>query len=232
MIADALQAEMISEAARARRENVLLLRAAQGKLDAHQVAHYLANVRRVLENTPVFLARAGARAQALGKRALAEFFAHKDEEEEGHAEWAKHDIATLSARAPNPKSDIVPATQEFIDLTWALADEDPELLLAYIFFNENLVVLLGDEALSNLEEHCGTPRSSVTAIDYHITLDRDHVDEALATIDRLVSDPQKLPRMRTIVRDCFAIFDRFGAQIAETNHERSATYAAAHAPAA
>ncbi len=231
MIADALQAEMIAQAARARRENPLLVAAADGTLTAEQVTHYLVNVRRILENTPTFLAKAHARALAVGDLALAAHFLHKAEEEEGHAEWAENDVVSMMDRVSVAREDIVPAAQELMDLTLSVVDEDPGLLLAYMFFNESLIVLVGDDALSNLESRCGVPRSSMTAIDHHITLDRDHVDEALATIDNLVPDPRKLPRMREIVRECFAIFDRFGAQITEEGHVRRHEHAV-HAPAA
>jgi len=53
----------------------------------------------------------------------------------------------------------------------------------------------------------------MTVVGNHIELDRDHVEAALDEIDALVADPTKLPRMREVLLDSFAHFDRFCAEV-------------------
>jgi len=45
------------------------------------------------------------------------------------------------------------------------------------------------------------------------------VEEALDQIDALVGDPRKLPRMRAVLLDVLAYFDRFCAEVTEERHE-------------
>src|SRR5690349_7084258 len=104
MIADALYAEMKAQTVRMRRENRLLLKAADGTLTPNQVAHYLANVLQVLRHTPVFLAHGRARALEVGNQRLAAYFDQKAAEEKGHDMWAVQDISRMSERAPHAKS--------------------------------------------------------------------------------------------------------------------------------
>jgi len=217
MIADALYADMVTQSARLRRENPLLRKAAEGTLTAEQVAHYLVNVLHLLRHTPTFLERAQKRALEAGELALAEHYAQKAKEEEGHDRWAERDVSRMMRCAPDAKHEIVSGLREMMSLTLAVIEEHPALILAYMFFNETLIVLLGDEFLANLEARCGIPRTSMTAVGNHVELDRDHVDEALATIDSLVADPQMLPRMREVLHEAIFAFERFSSQIAGDN---------------
>ena len=117
----------------------------------------------------------------------------------------------VSSRTQDPscRRGSWPSTRALLAFLESTIDEDPALYLAYILFAEYLVVLLGPEWLTLLEERCGIPRSSMTVIGNHVELDKEHVEEALAHIDDLVSDPRKLSRMREVLLQTIEHFERF-----------------------
>jgi len=199
-----------------RRSNPLYLRAEGGSLGAGQVAAYLANIHHLLLYTPVYLKRARERAVALQDPSLAEHYAEKFTEETGHDAWAERDIERVSTQASiSTRSEVVPSMHELVTFIASIIDEDPALYLSYILFAEQLVVILGPEWLLMLEERCNIPRSSMTVIGNHVELDREHVEQALDTIDDLVGDPRKLPRMRAVLLETMASFDRFCVEITQ-----------------
>jgi hypothetical protein len=180
------------------------------------------------------LARARDRAAASGDSALAGHYAHKLSEETGHDAWAEHDIQRVSAQAMAAVDrETVPAMRDLVAFIPKIIDEDPALYLSYILFVEHLVVVLGPEWLLLLEQHCGIPRSSMTVIGNHAELDREHVEEALDSIDDLVGDPTKLLRMREVLWESMAHFDRFCAEITQESRDpRASRDAAPHVSAA
>jgi pyrroloquinoline quinone (PQQ) biosynthesis protein C len=214
MIADALRAEIELYAAKMRRSNPLFYKAADGTLTPACMTRYLSNVHFLICHTPIYLARAIHRSLQVGDSRLAEHYEHKRGEEQGHDAWADRDIERMSAASVAPaQRDVVPSIRELVAFLATTIDEDPALYLSYILFAEYLIVLLGPEWLCMLEERCGIPRSSMTVIGNHIELDREHVEEALDQIDALVGDPRKLPRMRQVILDVLAYFDRFCAEV-------------------
>lgn len=216
MIADALRAEIDRYAAQMRRSNPLFYRAADGTFTPERMGVYLANVHHLVCHTPIFLVRARNRARQLGDGCLAEHYEHKYSEEQGHDAWADRDIERVSAMSVVPvKRDVLPSIRDLVEFLATTIDEDPTLYLSYILFAEYLIVLLGPEWLGMLEERCGIPRSSMTVIGNHIELDREHVEEALDQIDDLVGDPRKLPRMREVLVEVLAYFDRFCAEVTD-----------------
>ena len=52
--------------------------------------------------------------------------------------------------------------------------------------------MIGPRWLALLEERCGVPQSSMTAVGNHVELDREHAEEGFAVIDDLVGDPKML----------------------------------------
>jgi len=220
MIANALRVEIERYAARMKSSNPLFWKAADGTFTSEYLVSYLTNVRHLVWHAQRFLDRGRARALVVGDLQLAEYYRNKLGEELGHETWADRDIqrVTGASRAPvNP--DILLSAQDMVRFLGAVIDEDPALFLSYMLFAEYLIVLLGPEWLQMLEERCGIPRSSMTIIGNHIELDREHVEEALDQIDALVGDPRKLPRMRAVLLDVLAYFDRFCAEVTEERRE-------------
>jgi hypothetical protein len=216
MIADALRAEIDRYAARMRRSNPLFYKAEDGTLTPACMTRYLANVRFLICHTPIYLERARDRAQRAGDGPLAQHYEEKRGEEQGHDAWADRDLERMSAASPAPaRRDVLPSIRDLVAFLAMTIDEDPALYLSYILFAEYLIVLLGPEWLRLLEERCGIPRSSMTVIGNHIELDREHVEAALDRIDALVGNPRKLPRMREVLLDVLAYFDRFCVEVTE-----------------
>lgn len=210
MIGSALRAEIARYAVEMQRQNPLFTLARDGALTADCVARYLANVHEVVRHTPIYLARARARARALGHDALAAHYAGKLDEEVGHDEWAEQDLALVASQTLRVVDRAtLPAIRSLLGYLGELIDEDPTLYLAYILFTEQLVVILGPEWLELLERRCGIPRTSMTVIDRHAELDKEHVEAALDEIDDLVGDPALLPKMREALLRSIAHFDRF-----------------------
>lgn len=220
MIANALRVEIERYAARMKRANPLFLKAEDGTFTPACMVHYLTNIRHMVWLGQLYIVRARDRARTLGDQSLFEHYEHKRAEELGHEDWADRDIKRISTAARASASpDILPSIHELVAFLGAIIDEDPALYLSYVLFAEYLIVLLGPEWLRMLDERCGIPRSSMTVIGNHIELDREHVEEALDQIDALVGDPRKLPRMRAVLLDVLAYFDRFCAEVTEERHQ-------------
>ena len=216
MIGSALGSEIERFADETRLKNPVFARTREGKLTPDRVGAYLANVHFLISHTPFFLTRAGDRARELGDPKLAEHFAHKFIEEHGHDAWAERDVSRLAAIPGNDFSrKALPSMVALTDFLTGIVEGDPVLFLAYELFAEYLIVILGPEWLTMLEERCGIPRSSMTVIANHVELDKDHVEEGLETIDDLVGDPRKLPELRETLRTTFELFDKFCAELIE-----------------
>lgn len=216
MIADALRAEIETFAKTRIRENLLFRMAEEGTVDVPCIRAYLTNIHYLLRQTPICLVRARKRALAAGDMPLAEHFKAKLEEEAGHFRWAEDDLASLPSIA-EATPGVLASMQRNVDYVVRTIDDEPALYLAYILFTEYFTVVVGPEWLRLLEDRCGIPRTSMTAIDKHIELDQDHVEEALESIDDLVGDPKLLPRLRTVLRDTMDNFCAFCTELAETH---------------
>jgi pyrroloquinoline quinone (PQQ) biosynthesis protein C len=226
MIAEALCDDIKRYARDVRSTNQLFVHAANGSLTHPAVSTYLANLHELVSHTPVHLSRASSRARALGLTPLADYFGEKCGDEAGHDAWARTDLSRLAPRGI--RHDVLPAMRERIERLEEIIDEDPELYLAYVLFAEYATVLLGGDWLNLLETRCGIPRSSMTVIDNHVELDREHVSEALERIDSLVGDPRKLTRLRAVLQESFALWDRFGEEVCAAPESEQAR----HVPAA
>ncbi|HEY4117200.1 MAG TPA: hypothetical protein VGM56_05070 [Byssovorax sp.] len=211
MIAAALRDDIQRYAHEMRGENRLFVGAARGVLTRTTITLYLANLHELICNSQRHLRVARDTALARGLLDLAAYYAEKCVEEQGHDAWA---VADMSRVAPkSARGAVLPATRERIERLDAIIEEDPELYLTYTLFAEYVTVLLGGDWLDLLEANCGIPRTSMTVVRNHVDLDKEHVAEALERIDALVSDPRKITRMRQVLRESFALFDRFGAEI-------------------
>jgi pyrroloquinoline quinone (PQQ) biosynthesis protein C len=219
-----------------RRSNPLFYKAEDGTLTSRNISQYLANVHYLITHTPIHLARARDRARAVGDEPLAKHYSHKMGEEVGHDEWAERDISRVAPLLAAPvKREVSASMRTLVEYVAGVIDEDPTLYLAYILFTEHLMVVGGAEWLQLLEERCGIPRSAMTVVGNHVELDREHVEEALETIDDLVGDPRKLPRMRRVIEETISLFERFCVEVTETeapHDNRPAPSASRHVSAA
>ncbi len=214
MIGNALRVEIERYSADIRRMNPLFTKVDDGTMTRASIARYLVNLHALLAHSPTVFFHAAARARALGDVKLAEHYEQKHGEEQGHDVWAERDIQRVSDVVPAmPSDDIVPAMNELLAYLDDMVEADPSMYLAYMFCAEYFTVILGPEWLAGLEARCGIPRSSMTAIDNHVELDKHHVEEALDCIDELVADPRKIEPMREVLRRTFDFFARIGHEV-------------------
>jgi pyrroloquinoline quinone (PQQ) biosynthesis protein C len=214
MIAEALRYE-IEKYSHEAKKSAMYQRALAGSLGRQDVARYLCNVLHLLQHTPVYLARAHARASERGDIQLAAFFQQKLGEEVGHDQWAVQDLANFRAHLNVDAQDgVVPSLDALLTYLARTIDEDPTLYLAYILFAEYFTVLEAPEWLALLEERCGIPKEFMSAVGNHAELDKDHVAEGLDAIDALVTDPAYLVPMRRALHESITHFDRFLAEVA------------------
>jgi hypothetical protein len=191
-----IRSEVESISARMKLQNPLFLGARSGTISRDDVERYLNNVFWVFTNTPSSLRLAVARAKELGKDDLLDFFMEKIRDEDGHDIWPQQDLKSLGLRKAVPNNGMItPETEALLAFGRQLIQEEPELFLAYMFCFEYMTVLLGPELLSDLERNCGIPRRSITAIDHHIELDKDHVDDDLGIIKGINPDPGLTSRL-------------------------------------
>jgi hypothetical protein len=218
MIGQALRIEI--EAFTSHRDDIPIFRAAaRGEITLAMARSYVANMGYLVSFTPKFLKRARDRARVIGDAPLAEFFGNKIKEEAGHGVWAERDLEKLDVEQSKRDSGIIDvphlaqAVHELTEWTAKTIDEHPALYLSYIAFAEYMTVILGPSWLKLLEERCGIPRSSMTVIDNHVELDREHAEEAFALIDDFVTDPKMLGPMRATLARAMAHFNALGAEI-------------------
>lgn len=214
MIADALKSDVERYAAEMDRKNGLYVGALTGQLTPARVSYYLHNVKHLIGRTQTHLARARERSIELGELSLAEFYATKQVEEHGHDRWAESDLGRVrDAFGVHADENVSPGLLGLLRFLEDTIERDPMAYLAYAFFAEYLVVLLGPAWLELLEERCGVPASMMSVISKHADLDREHTSENMAVIDALVRDPAKLGELREVLRQSIEHFDRFSADV-------------------
>lgn len=217
MIAEILKSD-IDAYADELRNGPLLCAARNGDVTAEMVGSYLASVQVLLEHTPVHLGYAKRRAETLGLARLAEFFDQKMQEEKGHDRWAAADRDRLERSLGRAaRQEPLPAIRRLLESTERAIERSPHHYLAYIFFAEYLIVVLGPEWVDSLVA-CGVPRDALTAITHHVELDQGHAAEDCRIIDSLIEDASWLDPLRSTLKttmECFSdFFDAIHARAA------------------
>jgi len=209
MIGNALRMDIEAYAGRID-HNVVFATTKAGNMTREMIARYVGGLHFLLTLTPIHLRKARERARSLGDTALAAHFEHKIEEEVGHDTWAENDLESLAAK--RDRADVMLAAKAMAANTESLIDDHPALYLSYIAFVEYISVVLGPRWLALLEERCGIPRTSMTAVGNHIELDREHAEEGFSVVDDLVGDPKLLPAMRDALARTMACYDAYCAE--------------------
>lgn len=209
MIAEALRQDIDRYADELRRTSKLLLAARSGHVTPEMMGCYLASVQVLLEHTPVHLRYAKEQAETMGLPRLAEFFAEKLSEEQGHDEWAAADRERLALSfGKAARQEPLSAIRDLIRNTERAIERSPHHYLAYILFAEYLIVVLGPEWVQYLVA-CGVPREALTAVTHHVELDQHHVLDDCRVIDALIDDPALLAPLRDTLRETMERFSAF-----------------------
>lgn len=213
MIGNILRGEIEAHAARVLDGNPFLLRARKGEISPDTMGRYLASLHFAIGHIPVFLELAGERALATAQVALAEHFAQKLREEEGHHRWAEGDLRVLRASFDVRDLRVAPAVEELVAFQAELIDEDPILYLAYIAWAETFTTLAAGELVRALVERCGVPPAALTCLARHVELDREHSDDGVRVLNELAGDPSLLRRMQRVLGRTMTLFDSMCEQV-------------------
>jgi len=212
-IGNILRREIEAHAARVISDNPFLRCAREGEISPDTMGRYLASLHFAIARVPELLERARERALATAQGALAEYFAEKHREEEGHHRWAESDLRVLCASFDVRDLRVAPAIEELVGFQVEIIDEDPILYLAYVFWAEAFTTLAAGELVRALVERCGVPSTALTCLARHVDLDRAHSDDDLRVLNELAGDAGLLPRMLGVLDRTMALFDRMCEQV-------------------
>lgn len=225
MIGAAIRTDIEAWAA-CRYERTFFRMARDGQLTPAMVARYLTNVTWSIRQNAGHLRDAHARSRELGDERLAQYFHEKIGEEAGHEEWGDRDLESFQQLVPTAPT-VTPAISSLDKYIGEVIEEDPALFLVFLAFAEYITVLLGPELLDQIEGNCGVKRSSMTVIDNHIELDRDHAEENFGLLDDLISDPRRIRPLRDAMKRVLGFFDRFCEEVAQPDTARERHVSAA-----
>jgi hypothetical protein len=193
-----------------RRTSRLLHQAKMGLVTPRMVGAYWASLHFLFRHTPVHLEQARRRAEVLGHATLAAFFRNKAAGEEGHDEWAADDRTRLTGIFGRQASqDPLPTMFALVRSNSEMIEEHPALYLSYILFAEYFHVVMGGEWMAALQDRCGVPMRAMTALSYHLELDRHHVEENCREMDRVLPDGNWTERLRASLARSMAHFSAF-----------------------
>lgn len=188
-----------------------------GSASPEMVSHFLVNVRYLVQHTPVHLKKAYDLSISRNLSRLAQFFQQKLEEEQGHDQWADADLAKLERRLKKPpvKTDIHYSMKKLIQHIENTINQDPHLYLAYIFFAEYLCVVCGPEMTSALQNQCGFPPQSLTVVENHAELDKDHVHEWEEVIEEIIDEKVYKSKFMSYLEETISLHKEFFASCGE-----------------
>ena len=198
-----------------RERSELLKRARSGRVNGATVVRYLDGIRYLTEQSVRLLELAAESSERRQQPELAKHYWGKRNEESGHHLWAESDMRGLSkAFGVDASFERSPALEGLVAFLEREIAEAPVRYLAYALLAEYVTVAVGPDWMAALEGACGVSRSHLSVVDHHVRLDRDHVDEGLAELDRL-ADASELGAMRETVRVAILHLDRFSGELLE-----------------
>lgn len=197
------------------RQSKLYEMAAQGRVSHRTVQSYLANLRYVFRETPVYLKLARRVALERGEVELANFFEQKLEEEAGHDRWAEDDLRVLDpcSVVEEVGPPFGPLSELFVFLESAIV-RDPYWLLPYLLMAEYVTVAIGPEWVALLETRCSVPASAMTSVSRHVEHDEQHVRDDIRVIDDLLPSDFDLAGMQATLRTSINCWERFYEELA------------------
>ncbi|MCY4644235.1 MAG: hypothetical protein OXB88_06410 [Bacteriovoracales bacterium] len=145
---------------------------------------HLYNVEILIQNSLRCIQMAEISSKRLGYAKLAEFFNQKYREETGHDDWAKTDYMKMMSESEDYSFlKLLPGAIHLIEKLHHVSRFHPISMLAYIFFGEYHILLVGPK-VSQMQQK--TKGIETTLLDRHIELDIGHVEHDLQTLDDLI----------------------------------------------
>ena len=172
-----------------RTTNPLFLNAKNGKLGPKHIVKYLSNIHFLVAHTPIHLHQALERSKLSGQEDLSNYYEKKIPEEQGHDQWAIDGLSKLNEnQGLSLFKNILPTMKKLVEYNQKMIQKDPLSYLSYIFFSEYFTVLGAEEWLNDLEIKCGIPKSMMSIIGNHATLDKDHIQEDLKILKKITEN--------------------------------------------
>jgi len=214
MLGESIQYEVDNFGERMWRSSPLFTRTVSGTLDKQVVSRYVANILFLIRQSLAHISLARAEAEQRGDARLAAFYAAKLGEEVGHDQWALDDLKALGEADTAAAAEVTDAVRDLAAASRAAILIEPALYLGYMFFAEYLTVTLGPRWLAALRDHCGIVPSSLTVIDRHVELDKDHVKGDLAAMSDMVDAALAVPMLASL-RRFMICYERFCVEVVD-----------------
>ncbi len=186
--------------------------AKEGLITQKELGWYLFNLKFLLSNTDDCIRKAMFRSQELGLKDLAAFYLEKLDEEEGHEEWAKDDLRSNEINC-DQFSEPSPHLIESMAFLRKSIQENPASYLGYVLLTEFVTVFVGSVWLKNLEKFCGIKNSSMSSVANHVELDKHHVMDDFAIIDKTCIEQKNEKAIQAVVHGAMRFFERFVREI-------------------
>ncbi len=183
----------------------------EGRATPEMVTRFLVNVHYLIQHTPIHLDLAIRESEKRKLSKLKAFFENKKREEVGHDKWAEDDLAVVNKKRQLKTQDatVDPTMKHLISHIELIIATDPYLYLSYIFFAEYLCVICGPETTEALETKCGFPPKSMTVVENHAELDKDHVHEWEAIMKDIVDEKVYRPLFFANIEKTIILHEKF-----------------------
>lgn len=208
-IGDLVLLETTAFTERLQSEHPLMQAARRGGVAPKTVASYLAGVKYLLDHTTVHLETAASFALQNEWPEIAEFFKHKQREEEGHSRWAESDLEQMGRVFGVTGAGVPDSMVKMVEFIGEMVRDRPAHYLGYILFAEQSMVQAGAVWAKALEDYCGIPGSALTAVTKHVELDQFHVADGRDEINRLLRDATETAPFVDTLREAMSHLEAF-----------------------
>lgn len=178
----------------------------RGELSTEFYANYLVSAYRYARESPVVMARAGARCITTHP-AIGSYLLHHAEEEAGHYLWARDDLADLGFGDEDIETrwPLTSCAAMIAVMHHTASEANPVGLLGWMYLLESVGEDLGEAGTAGLSAALGGS-SAVRFIGRHAVTDVGHAQEMDEVIATNVTDPDDWRAVLTtakVVRDLY-----------------------------
>lgn len=150
-----------------------------GTVEKEQIVQMLRDLTFLTANTPKHLKAASAEAKRRKDKNLANYFAAKAGDEDGHDKWGENDVKSLTGSSGEEPVDasVSSGMRLLVRGNREMIGQDPFKYFVYILFAEYFTVHGAPEFLKAVKASCGIPEEYMSIIANHAELDKLHVRE-------------------------------------------------------
>lgn len=145
----------------------------EGSLGAESIASLLVSTKYLISKTPFFAASAKNLAT---DQKVVEYFAHTEEEEQGHDKWAEDDLEKLKVLFKVERIHISDKIKDIEKYIQSLINDDPIYLIPYIFWAEYTAVHAAPQFAADIKARCNIGPEVLSVFLNHAELDQEHTE--------------------------------------------------------